>query len=211
MATDTSSDSADHDWRLQADLGVSEPRHALDALLGRLGRPAVVKELEASLPHDVVLTHDGSLLFAYAADQATLATARGAIESVLARDGIQASVCVSHWDDALAQWRQTDPPPSAAEAQALQDADRDAEAIDTRTLVAKVGKEIRAEFEQSLLAWANRLGVQCSVEEHPHLLTTQVAFTITGPKRKLDEFAQALKAAEWATIRTETRVMSSPL
>jgi len=43
------------------------------------------------------------------------------------------------------------------------------------------------------------------------LLTTQVAFTVTGPKRKIDEFAQGLKAEEVATMRTERAVMLSPL
>jgi hypothetical protein len=88
---------------------------------------------------------------------------------------------------------------------------RDAEAVETRTLVASVGKMIRVGFEQSLVEWASELGVQCSVIEHPHLLTTQVGFTVTGPKRKLDEFSEGLKAEEWVTIRTESRVMLSPL
>jgi hypothetical protein len=45
----------------------------------------------------------------------------------------------------------------------------------------------------------------------PHLLTTQVAFTVTGPKRKVDEFAQGLRAEELATMPTERAVMLSPL
>jgi hypothetical protein len=212
MANDTPHDSAEQDWRLQADLGVGEHRSTLDALLGRLGRsPAIVKELQASVPHDVVITHDGQLLFAYAADEATLNAARSAIESVLGSDGIQASVRVSHWDDELDEWLQTDPPPSGADLQARQAAERDAEALDSRTLVASLGKEIRAEFEQSLRNYAVELGVQIEIVEHPHLLTTQVAFTVTGAKRKLDEFTRALKAEERATIRTETAVMGSPL
>lgn len=212
MASDRDSGSADQDWRLQADLGVAEARHALDGLLGRLGRsPAIVKEVEASVPHDVVITHDGQLLFAYAADEHKLRAARSAIEAVLAKDAIQASIRISHWDDELDEWTQTDPPLSADEEQARESARRDGDTVQTRTLVASAGREIRAELEQSLLSWAERLGVKCEIVEHPHLLTTQIAFTVTGPKRKLDEFANALKAAEWATIRTETRVMISPL
>ncbi len=49
------------------------------------------------------------------------------------------------------------------------------------------------------------------VVEHPHLLSSQAAFTVTGPARKVDEFAAAMSAEERATIRTETAVMSSPL
>ena len=65
---------------------------ALDHLLGRLrglrgdsdaGGSEVVHEVQAAIPHDVVLTHDGSLLFAYAADEAVLTATRRAIENVL--------------------------------------------------------------------------------------------------------------------------------
>ena len=170
-----------------------------------------VKEIEATVPRDVVVTHDGKLLFAYAADEATLATARSAIEEVLRRDGIEASVRMSHWDDDREQWRQTDPPLSAEEQQADDAAERDAEAIETRTLVASSGKMIRAEFEQTMREWADRLSLQCAIVEHPHLLTTQVAFTVTGPKGKIDEFSRGLRAEELQTIRAERTVMASPL
>jgi hypothetical protein len=173
--------------------------------------PNVVKEIEATVPRDVVVTHDGKLLFAYAADEGTLAAARSAIEEVLRRDGIEASVRLSHWDDDREQWRQTDPPLSAEEQQADEAAERDAEAIETRTLVASSGKMIRAEFEQTMREWADRLSLQCAIVEHPHLLTTQVAFTVTGPKGKIDEFSRGLRAEELQTIRAERTVMASPL
>lgn len=51
--------------------------------------------------------------------------------------------------------------------------------------------------------WAQRLGLKCEVVEHPHLLTTQIAFTITGPHHKLEEFRRALQAEAWATIRAD--------
>lgn len=196
---------------MQAELHGVEARGALADLVGRMRGPDVVKEIEATVPRDVVITHDGKLLFAYAADEATLAAARSAIEEVLRRDGIEASVRLSHWDDDREQWRQTDPPLSAEEQQADDAAERDAEAIETRTLVASSGKMIRAEFEQTMREWADRLGLQCAIVEHPHLLTTQVAFTVTGPKGKLDEFSRGLREEEWATIRAERSVMLSPL
>ena len=102
-------------------------------------------------------------------------------------------------------------PLTAAERQLDEAADRDAEAIDTRTLVVSSGKQIRAEFEQSIREWADKLGLECSIIEHPHLLTTQLAFTVTGPKGKLDEFSRGMAAEELATIRTEGSVMLSPL
>jgi hypothetical protein len=81
----------------------------------------------------------------------------------------------------------------------------------TRTYVVTLGRWVREEFEQSLTAWATRLGVSCEIVEHPHLLSSQAAFTVTGPAAKLDEFAAAMSAEEKATIRTETAVMASPL
>ena len=78
-------------------------------------------------------------------------------------------------------------------------------------MVASTGKLIRAEVEQTMRDWADKLRLRCEVIEHPHLLTTQVAFTMTGPKRKIDEFSQGLRAEEVATMRTERVVMLSPL
>jgi hypothetical protein len=78
-------------------------------------------------------------------------------------------------------------------------------------MVISSGKMIRAEVEQTMRGWAAKLGLQVEVVEHPHLLTTQVAFTVTGSRRKLDEFAEGLRAEELATMRTEAAVMASPL
>jgi hypothetical protein len=213
---------SDEDWRLKVQLATAvddDGGGALDHLLGHLrggggggtGEPGLVHELGDAVPHDVVLTHDGKLLFAYAADEATLTATRGAIEGVLTRENIQGSIFVSHWDEQLDTWLQTNPPLSGADAQREEEVERDEETVQTRTLVTSVGKMIRAEFEQSLLESAERLGVQCTILEHPHLLTTQVGFTITGPKRKLDEFSAGLKAEEAATIRAERGVMWSQL
>jgi hypothetical protein len=198
----------EQDWRLTARLDSAGDPGTLEQLVARARDPKVVRDVEAAVLEDVVITHDGTLLFAYAATDATLAAARSAIEGVLLQDGVRASISVSRWDDALDTWRQTDPPPSGEAEQA---AERDAEAPDSRALVVKVGKEIRAGFEQSMLAWAEQLGLSCTIVEHPHLLTTQVGFTVAGPKRKVDEFADGLRAEERATIRTERTVMASPL
>jgi hypothetical protein len=211
METDTRERTTEQDWRLEGQLDVGDTRSALHALVGRLRGPNLVKEIEATVPRDVVITHDGKQLFAYAAEEATLTAARSAIEGVLQRDGIGATVRVSHWDDELDEWHQTDPPATAQEQQRADAARADADAIETRTLVASSGKMIHAEFEQSMREWADKLGLECTIIEHPHLLTTQLAFTVTGAKRKIDEFSRGLTAEEWATIRTETGVMFSPL
>jgi hypothetical protein len=200
------------DWRLQAALALDDPKPSLGGLLQRLrGGPAVIGEIESSVAPDVVITHDGKLLFAYAASEPALVDARAAIESALREDAVGATIRVSHWDDELDDWRQIDPPPSESEQRARERSDRAAAATETRTLAVSVGREIRSEFERSLQISAAELGVECEIVEHPHLLSTQVAFTVTGPRRKVEEFASGLRAEERATIRTEYGVMSSPL
>jgi hypothetical protein len=201
----------EQDWRLEAELDVGDTRGALHRLVGRLHGPDIVKEVEAAVPHDVVITHDGKLLFAYAASEAGLAAARSALEDALRHDGIEASLRVSHWDDELDDWRQTDPPATAEEQLIEQAADRDADAIETRTIVATSGRLARTEFELTMRAWADKLGLECKIIEHPHLFTTQIAFVVTGPRRKIDEFSQGLVAEGWAYVRTENAVMLSPL
>jgi hypothetical protein len=203
--------SADQDWRLKVALDVEDRGRALEHVLGHVRSPDVTKEVGEAVAHDVAITHDGDLLFAYAAGEASLAAARRAIEAVLRRDGIRADVYVSHWDQALDEWLQVDPPLTGEAKRAEQASERDAERVESRTMVASTGKMIRAEVEQTMRDWAARLGLDCEVIEHPHLLTTQVAFTVRGPKRKVDEFAEGLRAEELATIRTERAVMLSPL
>jgi hypothetical protein len=201
----------DQDWRLKAELDVPNTRGALDHLLGRVRSPDVAKDVGAAVPHEVVITHDGKLLFAYAPNEPALTSARSAIENVLRQDGVNASITVSHWDHDIDEWHQTDPPLSGESKQIDDAARRAADAVETRTIVASSGKEIRAEFEQSIGTWAQELGLKYEVIEHPHLLTTQVAFTVTGPKRKIDEFAKGLTAEELTSIRIARIVASSPL
>jgi hypothetical protein len=201
----------DQNWRLKAELDIQDRRSALDHLIGRVREPDVVKEVGEAVPHEVLITHDGNLLFAYAATKAALTSARSAVEAVLRGDGIKASVYVSYWDEDLDRWLQVDPPLSG-EAKQIEDAAvRDAEAIETRTMVVSTGKLIRSEVEQTMLGWAEKLGLECTLIEHPHLLTSQIAFTVRGPKRRIEEFADGLKAEQLATMRTEREVMLSPL
>jgi len=203
--------SEDQDWRLKAELDIEDRRSALDHLIGRVRGPDVVKEVGEAVPHDVMITHDGKLLFAYAATKAALSAARNAIEEVLRRDGIGASVYVSHWDESLDKWRQVEPPLTDEAKRIEEAAEHDAEAIETRTMVVSTGKLVRSEVEQTMLGWAEKLGLKCTMIQHPHLLTSQIAFTVTGPRRRIGEFEAGLKAEELATMRTEREVMLSPL
>jgi hypothetical protein len=216
VSIDPRSASSEKNWRLRAELdanlGGSERTGLLEGLIGSLRRPSELSKLEASVPRDVVITHDGKLLFAYASDEADLRATRRVIEGVSERDGLSVKrLSVSHWDGKLDDWRQIDPPPEGEAKRSEDTAERDAEAVETRTLVVSSGNLIRIEFERSLQEWASELGVECKVIDHPHLLSSQVGFTVTGSKRKLDEFAEGLRAEERTTIRTETRVMLSPL
>jgi hypothetical protein len=203
--------SEDQDWRLKVELDAEERGGTLDRLLGRVRSPEVVDEVGRAVPHDVAITHDGNRLFAYAATKAASATARSAIEAVLRREGIAGTIFVSHWDANLDEWLQVDPPLSGEAKRTEEAVERDAEKVESRTMVASTGKAIRAEVERTMRDWADKLGLECELMEHPHLLTTQVAFTVTGPKRKIDEFAEGLRAEELATMRTERAVMLSPL
>jgi hypothetical protein len=201
----------DQNWRLKARLDVEDRRTRLDGILGRVRGPDIVKEVGKAVPHDAVITHDGNLLFAYAASEASLSTARRAIEAALRNDGIEADILISHWDERYDEWLQVDPPLTGKAKRKQEAIERADEHVESRTMIASAGREIRGEVEQTMQRWADKLGLRCEVIEHPHLLTTQVAFTVTGPKRKIDEFAEGLRAEELATMRTERAVMVSPL
>ncbi len=202
--------SEDQDWRLQAQLDVEDKRGALDGVMGHIRphRDEVVDDVQAAVAPDVVITHNGELLFAYASSEDALQTARRAIEEVLQHDGIKAHISVSHWDHDRDDWLQVDPPLSGEALRAEQEREHDAEALETRTLVAGAGNLIKRSWEQTMLNYADTLDLKCEIVDHRHLLTTQVAFTVTGPKRKIDEFAQGLRAEGWATIRAEGNVLN---
>jgi hypothetical protein len=208
MLAAVSSTDTDSDWRLRADL---DRDAAASGVLRRFRGPDVVHDAQAAVGADVVLTHNDSALFAYSPDLDALRTARAALEEALRRDGVTATVAISRWEDDLGDWVQVEPPLDADASAAHEQAVRDAHAPVTETFVVEVGKEIRSEFENSMLAWAERLGLSCEIVEHPHLLHVQVAFTVSGAKRAVDEFRAGLGAEERATIRTERAVMISPL
>jgi hypothetical protein len=198
----------DRGWRLTGELQ-QDGHGALHAFVERMRDPAVLMEVRAAVAEDVVITHDGSRLFAYAAGRRRIDDARAAIEAVLARDGMRAELALSHFSSDLDEWVDPDArPPAETAAQASTPSRGE---VRSRTLVASAGKMIREDFEQSMRAWADQLGLRCEIVEHPHLLSTQVAFTVTGPPRKLDEFGAGLAAEERQTIRTERAVMLSPL
>jgi hypothetical protein len=193
----------DDDWRLVGTLTAAGDRHGLHALVERLQDPRVLADVRAAVSDRVVITHDGSRLFAYAPTRAAIERARATIEAVLARDGMSAALMLSRYAHDRDEW--VDPDAAPAAPPGVDSGPR------TRTFVATAGRMALEDFEQSMRTWAEELGLRCETHEHPHLLSSQVAFTVTGPSRKLDEFFSGMRAEGRAAIRTELAVMASPL
>ncbi|HEX4437113.1 MAG TPA: hypothetical protein VH061_09990 [Solirubrobacteraceae bacterium] len=193
----------DRDWRLSGEIEGQGTDHAVHALVEHLHEPDEVRDAQAAAGDDVVITHDGNRLFAYAYGRQAIEQARARIEYALAKDGLSSKLSLTHFSSDCDEWVDPDAPPAESSSPSA--------GPESRTLVATVGKMIREEFEQSMRNWADQLGLRCEIVEHPHLLSSQVAFTVTGPPRKLDEFADGLDAEERQTIRTERAVMLSPL
>ncbi len=199
-------DPDERDWRLSGELAGSDggPLHGL---VGRRREAHAAGDAADAVGADVVVTHDGPRLFAYAASRAAIEDARAKLEQALSADGVTVALSLRAWSEDLEEWIDPDAPPPARPAATIAAEN----ATVTHTYVVTLGRWVRQEFEESLELWAGQLGVTYEIVEHPHLLNTQAAFTVTGPSRKVDEFAAAMRAAEQATIRTETTVMSSPL
>lgn len=194
----------DRSWRLRAELrdGALE-----DAVTHVRRHDAPSDAADAPLPADVVITHDGDLLFGYATSEGSIDRARAEVEAL----PHNAAVVISRFDDQLDEWVQVDPPLSGEAKRREEASEQEAERVETRTLVASAGRMVRSEIEQTMREAAGALQLQLTILEHPHLLTCQVLFEVTGPRHKIDEFAEGLRAFELATIRTERAVMLSPL
>ncbi len=202
--------SRDQDWRLRLDLDESAD---LDGLIGRVrDRPDDFEdEARAVLSDGVVLTHDGDTFFAYAVNEKALDDARDAIESVLRSEQRGGAISVSHWDEKLRAWCQIDPPLTPAQEEQLHKVDAtdngQTAAADvgseTRTVMCVTGKLIRKSFERQMVAFAQEIGLQCGIVEHPHLLSTQLAFNVIGPSNSVEQFDRYLKSEAKATVRLD--------
>jgi len=204
-------DEDEKDWRLRVAPAAQDSGGVLHRLVRGVRRPDLAGEISRIAPHDVVVTHDGSVLFAYAGDEGAITLVREAVEGVLANESGSADVTVSHWDVELDDWLRVYPELTEQERASQDEMRRTAEEIETRTIVGRAGVEVRREFVETMQRWAGELGLEFSVAENPHLLESQVAFTVQGPRGKVAEFARGLDAEGRAMIRTETTVMLSPL
>ena len=199
-------DPDERDWRLTGELSAAGggQLHGLAGTAARGARRPVT--LRAAVGPDVVVTHDGERLFAYAASRMAIEDARAKLAEALARDGLHAELSLTVWSEELDEWVDPDAPAPAPGAAAAP------EGTVTRTYVVTLGRWVSARNSSSRSrSGGDQLGVTYEIVEHPHLLSSQAAFTVTGPARKVDEFAAAMSAEERATIRTETAVMASPL
>jgi len=201
--------SEEQDWRLRVDLADAAGFHS------RL-RDAhhFERELEPLVDHDVVLSYDDDTLFAYANTEAALAEVRRAVEHQLTSEGASGKITVSHWDDDLGDvgdWHLVDPPESSSELAVEEEERREhaveeerAERVVTRTFVVTAGRLVHEYFEKTAVDDAREAGVELSFTEHPHLLTTQIAFTLTGPSAQVDLVIANMKARAGAMTRFES-------
>jgi hypothetical protein len=196
-------DPDERDWRLTGELTAADGGR-LNGLMARRREAHAAGDAADAVGPEVVVTHDGERLFAYAATRAAIEDARTKLEQAVSQDGLAVAFSLTVWSQDADEWLDPDAPAPSRPAAAD-------EATVTHTYVVTLGRWVREEFEESLAQWAKELGVTYEVVEHPHLLSSQAAFTVTGPSRKVDEFAAAMSAEERATIRTETAVIGSPL
>jgi hypothetical protein len=203
----------DQDWRLRADL--ADPAAFHERLRGARH---FEHEMEPLVSHDVVLSYDDDTLFGYANTQQAVMAARTAIERQLASDGLSATLLVSHWDPELGDfgdWHQVDPPLDGygREREARKREERTAdeardERVETRTVAITSGRMVRNWFETTVADEAREAGVELSIVEHPHLLTTQIAFTLTGPTAKVDGVIEDLRSRAGQATRLETAYLT---
>jgi hypothetical protein len=194
----------DQDWRLRLDLAQATD---LEALLADVqdAHDGAGKGVPA-LGEDVVLTHDGNTLFAYAMTPESLHGARERIATTLDRAGLKGAMRISHWDASTLHWQQTDPPLSEHELrqeQAEIEETRRREGTVTRTVVCTIGRLIRKSFERQMVSFAQGDGLRCEVVEHPHLFSTQVAFELTGAPAHVEEFATYMREQAQTTTRVD--------
>ena len=178
----------DQDWRLRAAFDV--PTGVADVFERLRGRERVLgSEVGGLLPFGTVLSRRNDVLFVYASSRSGIDGARTAIERVARAVGLSADVRVGRWDEGLREWRQVDPPLAGQEHELDDARAREASRQETRELSYLVGRLDRPLVEGPLLEYAQRRGLDCTVEEKRHLVSVRLTFSVTGPAYKLDEFA----------------------
>jgi hypothetical protein len=89
------------EWRVEADLG--EEGHGL-TLGERLRSLDLDDQVRERLGGNVIVTRDGSKLFAYAGSEAGAREAARVIEELAVSEGLEAEIDVTHWDPGDHAW-----------------------------------------------------------------------------------------------------------
>jgi hypothetical protein len=89
------------EWRVEVELG--DEGHGL-TLGERLGSLDLDDEARERLGGNVIVTRDGSRMFAYAGSQAAAEEAGRVIEELAAAEGLEAEIQVTHWDPGDHAW-----------------------------------------------------------------------------------------------------------
>jgi hypothetical protein len=71
-----------------------------------------------------------------------------------------------------------------------------------RTFKVSAGKLVKDIYEQEIVGACEGLGLTCEITEHPHLLTTEIAFAVSGEEDSMDLFEDfATREARWTLER----------
>jgi hypothetical protein len=89
------------EWRVEIELG--DEGHGL-TLGERLGSLDLDDEARERLGGNVIVTRDGSRMFLYAGSEAAAAEAKRVIEGLIATEGLEAEVSLTHWDPGDHAW-----------------------------------------------------------------------------------------------------------
>ncbi len=110
-------DPDERDWRLTGEVRAADGGY-LHGLMGRRREAHAAGDAADAVGPEVVVTHEGERLFAYAATRAAIDDARAKLEQALAQDGLAVTLTLAVWSEDLEEWIDPDAPPPARPAAA---------------------------------------------------------------------------------------------
>lgn len=102
------------EWRVEVELG--EEGHGL-SLGERLRSLDLDDEVKERLGGNVIVTRDGSRMFLYAGSEAAAQEAARVVADLIAADGLEADVEVTHWDPGDHAWEDISASAAASHAE----------------------------------------------------------------------------------------------
>jgi hypothetical protein len=196
---------ADEDWRVEVELADS-------GAAGKLHAAAGAKELYAharkELRERAALTHDGNLVFAYAATRGDAESAERTLRELAAAEQLAASFTLTHWHPAAERWENpavqlpSDPADVAEERQEAAESETEREAQEGHdTGVPEYEVRITLPSHSAAVALAKRLaGEGLPTQRHWHYLLIG-AWTEDDANKLAERLRAELPDAE---IRVET-------